>query len=129
MKNFISLLCVFYFLLQFNNLSYSQDDRWVYISSSDQEIVYIDKTTIRCMEKDFLVWVKFVCTSDCSYNYEIQKIRFSVDWVRSYTLSRTLYLDNGNYKTLKVSDEWDDIIPDSMGETIFDYLCKWYSCK
>lgn len=129
MKNFISLTFVFYFLLQISNLSYGQDSRWVYISSSDKYDFFIDKTTVKCIDQDFLIWEKHVCTSDCTYNYSIQKIRINVNRRQSSIVTVTRYWDNGNILTIEGSGQWADIVPESMGETIFDYLCKWYSCK
>ena len=139
MKKYIGLFFIIYIFFQINSLSYSQDDRWVYITESDKVSYYLDKLTIECDEYGNIeVWTKRYCLSDCR-----EQVGYKII---NYTIAKTIYyLRERKTKTLKVIDYYTDesnfmfdntgraserdVVPDSVGETIYDYITSHCPCK
>ena len=139
MKKFIGLFFIVYFVLQINNSSYGQDDRWVYIGkSSDQVEYYVDKKSILCDSwGNLIAWGKINHLNGLTkWSYGQMKlvdfvlVRFILHRDRYYEeIERFCYYVDGGTDSYRLSNSDGPIIPGTMNELIFDYLFSNYSCS
>ncbi len=133
MKNFIYILFISAISLTLSNASFAQqDNRWIYVTGSDDIDVYIDKLSVVCdNSNNYTVWIKQVCKSYCDGVKEAKiRIKYFVGSNQYQHLSLIFFHTDGtNYKENGKDYSREDIVPDSLIEGIYDYILGNYSCK
>jgi len=111
---------------------YSQEDRWLSIAETSEDIFYFDLETFRYEKNGGKnhIWVKIISKNnfkpDPSNNYLaylLQKWIISCDNRQIEVIQRYAYLDNGEY-TENNSYEINEIIPETIGEDFYKFFCK-----
>lgn len=110
--------------------SYSQNsDRWRWLDNSYGRSVYIDTETIKRSGNSYTVWTKYVCFSECeegsrTLDYNMYQETFNCDYRTIQTLAGYTYYTDTSFREVTDYDGGSKpIIPDTVGETIFKYLC------
>jgi len=144
MKKYIGVFFIFYILFQINNLSYSQVDRWVYITESNKSSFYVDEQSVKCDENGNIgAWIKEYCLSDCrqktkngeykTEEYSMIKYKYYLGEGKEKILHMVIYYIDESYwdldHTFIEENPESDIVPDSVGETVYNYVFKHYPCK
>lgn len=128
---------VFFFVfltIQLNNVTYGQDDRWVYITESDNNEFYLDKETVNYYSyfNTISCWVKIICIKDCriqnkKIDFIICKYTFKNDEIN--VQRRIVYYSDGTTYSYEEKGGYKPIVPDSVSETLNSYLLNNYSFK
>lgn len=103
---------------------YAQDSRWIYIlSSNDGEKYYSDKTFKRLSNDDIVIWIKIVRQLG---GYSLDKNEYDCANDRFRVLSHTRYDSAGKVviSTDRTNEQWQAVVPDSVGEGVFEFICK-----
>lgn len=135
---------VFYILSQINNLSYSQDDRWIYITENYKYSYYVDEQSVKCDENGNIeAWIKVYCLSDCrektkndkykTEEYSKIKYKYYLEEKKDEMLYIVIYYtDESNYVIDNITAEENseaEIVPGSVGEIVYNYVFKHFPCK
>jgi hypothetical protein len=103
---------------------------WKELSRNEESIIYYDKSKIK-IEKgvvkvwartDFFQYKEFV--SQKKYNSAMQHISIKCAQSKLSNITLILYDDDNIIYKISSPDSYDDIIPDSYGETLQTKLCK-----
>lgn len=125
MKKVFLLLLLFQLI--FISKSYSQD-RWVYITKDEKNVsYYYDSQTIKYTENEISIYLKAVfsieSTNDYDKKYALSKWILYCGKERISHGSTTVYYRDGDIKTF-TSNDYQDVLPESVGEVIYNYFCK-----
>lgn len=115
------LLLIFLFLLP--SISYSQD-RWAYMDSDDKHSLYYDTETILYYEKYLFVWVKMYYLDSKYKDYTITQYKITYDYRTLQIVNEVTYYFDGTLKSETPDTYPQSIIPDSIGEFIWQYFTK-----
>jgi hypothetical protein len=97
---------------------YSQDERWLYVTSSDDITVYYDNETVKRSDNTTTVLLKYINAANEDIQYLIYKIDFYRDKNFYKLISVTVYPGNGAPYTY-LYNEVKEILPDSIEETAY----------
>lgn len=149
MKNLLSITLTFVFTLCYSQNSETIEEvpnhvfanianGWVYLDESVTKIKYYVKD-IELSDnytKDYVCWVKTVNSpkhyKDKKGNWIIKQSDYSIERWKIYCSSKSyalLYYVNYNSKGQVISSdklrgEIDEVIPDTMSEAVFDFVCS-----
>lgn len=119
---------VFVLFLFFSSISYSQS-RWKIISTTDQFIFYYDSETIKYENNKINLWVKFKFIKP-EYDDDGTKIEYEINkWIINCStknlaeVDTNVYYKNGKYRNYYGSKVFTEIIPDSIAEDAYNFLC------
>lgn len=137
MKKYVGYFLITYFVLQFNNLSFSQGERWVFVTESDNVSYYLDTLSIiRDKYGNMEVWFMEYCLSNCrntsnrnkTLDYTLTKYKYYFSERKCELLYRVNNFTDGTNSDLtpKSKEKWE-IVPDSIGEELFNYVFQNYS--
>lgn len=135
MKTKLFCLTLLAILLSFSK-GYSQDDRWIYITETDEIIFYYDSYSVKhntfysviIYEKwDYKIskYVDYGINAGKYIDYEIFKIEYDCKNYMSFTHIITYYYTDGSSSIVRHSIPiGSDIIPDTIGEAILLAVCR-----
>lgn len=124
-------LVIFMFVLC--SLGKAQDDRWTFISSTEgadnvTKFWYVDNTSLKYSSnygvKTCYAWIKTVFLGDEKRDYIIAYWLYNCDDKSSTTLRATVYFHDKSFFDYENFSDKKYIIPDSIGETILNYVCS-----
>ncbi|MFZ4402325.1 MAG: surface-adhesin E family protein [Bacteroidales bacterium] len=131
MRIIIIFLLLIFGILYADNTK-AQSNRWMYIASSSDLIydIYYDSETIRQNNDEITVSIKFDFENAASKNEITKTFEKQISkWVifcgkdKYYIGKGVLYYKNGQMKEI-IINEYNDVIPESIGEGIYRYFCK-----
>lgn len=127
-----SIIFMFLILFCISNI-YSQENRWIkYFTNENQTCYYDNETALRDTNSSAIVWVKVEYVSP-EYDIKVDKyktkvlIRFILECYRTQIgiLSSATYYNDGSNKTYTNDVVVKDVvIPETMGEALFNQFCK-----
>lgn len=116
-----SFALIFGFLILFNQTLTAQNNRWEYIgTNTDGIIFYIDKTTIERSGREVRLWEKSVFPDG---SYQINLSRWQCSERTNILVTSNIYTPQGSLISTKKGKNWNGIIPDSIGEAIYEAVC------
>ncbi len=136
MYKLILCLCIVSCICLIAKSTYGQN--WVYVSTSDSYINYVDTESITYDGNKIYVWLKFVCVKDCTpylenYGVYLKTTSFILSYHIYYCgeelsemLIRTSYYSDGTTSDwdLRGHRDIDRIVANTTGETIYEFLCS-----
>ena len=143
-KNIQSIICLVIFFL-FANQAWAAE--WIYYSTSEVGDMYYDKSSIKKVNKNIIsVWAKNILSEEAKTKYfsileEIHKAPDNSSMLPYYTELMEIDCVNKKIKNISVifydekdnviysspkseSGEWNDILPDSVGETLTNLVSQ-----
>ncbi len=126
--------CFLVLCLVFPLMAYSSD--WVIISTGSDSVIYGDKQSIRTQGNSVKLWLKWVYDTpqEVEHTYPVKKYTstksldvYNCQDRTSTTLQTVRYSEDGSvvdsqiWKDLKSA--YSEIVPDTIGESILDYVC------
>jgi len=137
MKKYVGFFFIVYILMQINNLSYGQDDRWIYVTEGVNSVSYIDKLTVECdSDGNIFAWIKSECIKDCdiessekTVDYFLINTKFYSQKRKSRTIEFITYYTDKTTNNHNVEYKDDILVPDSIAEITYDYVFSNFSCK
>ena len=123
----LNFVLTLFFLIVITQTSTAQNNRWEYIGTNASGIVfYIDKTSIERSGREVSLWEKSVF-SDGSYQINLSRWKCSE---RTNTLIiSNIYTPQGRLIDRKDGKNWNSIIPESIGEMIYETVCSTNTSK
>ena len=102
--------------------------RWRKIGRSHNEaFFYNGKDTICDADRKVLkTWIKAIPDSPDGHAYSLELFELNCRTYQLRRTSQTKYTSTGDivdFRSIKEA-EWDDVIPDSIGQTIFNTACR-----
>lgn len=119
---------------------------WVYLGNNKEFKIYVDTDSIKTYSDNYSTsrsgnfrsaWFKYEFNKPQKLDNGKEYIKSRVKWVMACHLDKiinesgTTYNKQGNYVdsyTQKVTsilaNEWDSVIPDTIGEIMFNHVCK-----
>jgi len=122
---------VVFFLL--NTFIRSQDDRWVFIASNHDgsSLYYYDTKSVTYEQNTVIVWLKIEYpnkdydeSSKKYFNYSLNKVKYYCGQRIEESLDFFTYYTDGNLKKYDISNKKWDIIPETLGETLYLNFCN-----
>jgi tetratricopeptide (TPR) repeat protein len=102
--------------------SSSITDRWRFLSKNIDGQYYIDAQTLDFSQGNLAsLWVK---TTNNSGNYDEQNYQIDCSGKKIKSLSATSYDISGNVINTIGEQEWQSVVPDSIGEILYNGMCK-----
>jgi hypothetical protein len=97
-------------------------DRWRAISKTPGTEYYIDAQTLNFSPDNVSVWVKILNTSTQNYSQQNYEIDCSGRKIKS--VSATNYDAHGNLKYRSAAQDWQSVVPESIGEVLYNGMCR-----
>lgn len=124
------LIILFLFL---SNSAFSQsDDRWEYITFSNEgNLWYVDTETILTNGNGAInCWIKVVTKDEVFDGKIVEKILFNNEYNCKNKLMKQLsavfYFKNGEVNDVDMEESIETLTPDSIGESVLKFICKKY---
>jgi len=97
----------------------------------------MDKTTLYCEDDLYInVWIKLNCINDCfiyqtgkSKDYILRNYKVYIGKRKLKLLSYIVYFDDGTTFENDYPQSVKNIIPESKGEDIYNFISKNYYCN
>jgi len=101
-------------------------DRWREISSQQQSHLYIDMKTFDDTRRDAAkLWIKQARgSSDAAGPYSVEQYELNCDARQIRTASFANYDAEGTFMGSREGGKWGDVVPDTLGETLLDGMCR-----
>jgi len=136
MKRYIGFFIILYFFLQLSNITYAQDDRWIFMGAGDFSEMYLDKSSVECDGYGNIdAWLKVYCLADCKevfgkkVDYKLFKYKYYLGRRKKLMLHYAAYFINSDVFSNEVIGELEDILPETIHEVIYNFIIENYSCK
>jgi len=136
------LICLLLVLFMINNVGYSQEsDDWIYVGvSKGGDRMYVKSSYVSKDEGVVTIWVKQYAKKktfttrgkSATYTNVSVLTLYQVDCDQTKINSKSMYIYNAGgilLKSIKLEDyesNWTDVIPDSMGEALFNKVCELF---
>jgi hypothetical protein len=126
------VLKVFLTLIICNSLNSQSKDRWVYFESDDDGKFYVDKETLdhNVSFDYYAVWIKYIRTipkyNEYNKKYTAYELYTWVVYCKSRKISEKeyyIYYEDGTFFNSAINESYT-IPPESIGETLYNILCK-----
>ena len=102
-------------------------------AAEDKEATYYYNTQKKvCENKILKVWVKAVQKDDKSFDHSMSRYELDCHHNKLRLMSLILYRKDGNVvidPTAHGNPKWDDVIPDTVGENIWQTVCYQKAAK
>src|SRR5665647_54870 len=108
--------------LYFSN-AYSQDNRWVYVGTSDDSNYYYDSNAITRKGNMGEIWIKFVYINSGEWDYCIARYKVYCDEMKLIA-ETSLYFDKNGKTTEILSNEKLSFAPETPEEAIFNVFME-----
>lgn len=135
-KNMLKHLLLISSLLVSSITSAEYEDKWLKISSSDDTIFFLNPTRILVTDNSMQIvdaWTKgvFKKTSKLGNDiylkgdYYLTKDQYGCVSRTSRMVSSVAYAKGKNPKTYTLRGEWEEVIPESISESLFNEVCSF----
>ena len=112
----------FFFLTLSVQFSAAQNNRWVYIGKNVSGVeYYLDKTSVERSGGEVRLWEKKIFKDG---SYQINQSRWDCSEKIVLMVSSNIYTPQGKVIGKNFGNQWERIIPESIGEAIYQVVCN-----
>ncbi len=101
--------------------------RWVRLSESEGgNVIFVDASSVKKMGNSIVrFWQKTNYSKDKDgWKETVALQEIDCSGRMSKLISFTIYFTKGDVRTVQEKSEWQFIVPDSVKEPVFDYVCR-----
>jgi hypothetical protein len=101
-------------------------DRWREVSSQQHSHLYIDMKTFDDARSDSSkLWIKQVRSpNDTASPYSVEQYELNCGARQIRTVSLANYAASGTLIGSREGGNWESVVPDTLGETLLDGMCR-----
>ena len=106
----------------FAGLASAQNARWTYIgTTADGIVVYLDKTSVKRVGREVRLWEKSIFLDG---SYQINLSAWQCADKKTMVIISNIYTPQGKFDGTKNGNGWFQVVPDSIGESLYGKACK-----